>query len=812
VKLKPVKLAPALIAVCVILLVCVLRLLQPDFLERPELMTYDMRVRQALQFNPPVATNLGFVEISDRTIDEIRKGLLGTSFGLYWPRQVYGRLIRELTAQQVKVVGLDIIFAERRIDHGPIRLSLSRWPEAMEFATALHEGTAPATYEDGNEKLLLMDSDDYFAWQLRRANNVILAADKGVQPHPLFATNTLAVADISANRDPDGVLRRVRAFQTYTNWHRIFQVVENDPAWGVNLQKAGIEGTNVVLYRAEGLDPIRLPLDADGNFALGDALGEIPPGWPPRDKPFTTQRIWHMGVRLAAAELHLDLENTDVDLVHGRITLRGDHGFQRTIPVDREGYFYINWEMPYSDPRVTRERMEDLLLQDLARSEGATEGFTNRWAHKLAVVGSQTVGNDLKDRGATPLEKDTLLVSEHWNVANSILNGRFIRRSSLSMDLLLIVALGTLTALLTWQLRILVATGVIAILLVAYGGVGLLAYAQHRYWLPLIFPMGGGMLLMYVSIIVWRVLFEQADKRRVKSVFGTVVSPKIMTELLKVEELRLGGAHRRVTVLFADVRGFTEFTDTNQEKAAAYIADRKLSDKAAESHYNEVASETLGTVNLYLGVVAETILQHDATLDKFIGDCVMAFWGAPVPTSNHAVECVRAAIEAQRAVYELNLQRATENKRREVENPGRLAIGLEPRPMLPLLLLGTGINTGAVMVGMMGSETKEGILRQGSYTVFGREVNLASRLEGLSGRGRIFISEATYEEIRRDDFALAATCVLQPVAKVKGIGAAVKVFEVPWARPGTTPPAYETSAAAPANPAPAQPEKPQTAV
>jgi class 3 adenylate cyclase len=93
----------------------------------------------------------------------------------------------------------------------------------------------------------------------------------------------------------------------------------------------------------------------------------------------------------------------------------------------------------------------------------------------------------------------------------------------------------------------------------------------------------------------------------------------------------------------------------------------------------------------------------------------------------------------------------------------------------------------------MGSETKAGV-RQGNYTVFGREVNLASRLEGQSGRGRIFITEATYEHIRRDDYALAATCVLQPPAKLKGIGAAVKVYEVPWQTP-------ETAAAGPAGPA-----------
>ena len=208
-KLKPVKLAPVLIALGVIALVCLLRLWHPEFLERPELMTYDMRVRQAIASAPPAATNLGFVEISDRTIEEISRGLLGQPFGLYWPRHIYGRLIRELSAQNAKAVGLDVIFGEPRPDHNKVSLDMGRWPEAVEFFTTLHGGEAPLTYEDKGKKWMLAGSDDYFAWQLRRARIAILAADKGVEPNRLFATNALGVADISALKDAEsGHVRR----------------------------------------------------------------------------------------------------------------------------------------------------------------------------------------------------------------------------------------------------------------------------------------------------------------------------------------------------------------------------------------------------------------------------------------------------------------------------------------------------------------------------------------------------------------------------------------------------------------------------
>jgi class 3 adenylate cyclase len=241
-----------------------------------------------------------------------------------------------------------------------------------------------------------------------------------------------------------------------------------------------------------------------------------------------------------------------------------------------------------------------------------------------------------------------------------------------------------------------------------------------------------------------------------------------------------------VTVLFADVRGFTQFTDSSQERVAEFVHTHGLAGEAAEACFNEQARETLATINLYLGRVAETIVRLDATLDKFIGDCVMAFWGAPTPNPRHALACVRAAIEFQRAIHDLNCQRAEENCRRKLENQARVAAGLDPQPLLALLMLGTGINTGMATVGLMGSETKTGV-GQGNFTVFGREVNLASRLEGLSGRGRIFISETTYEHLLRDDPVLAATCVAQPAAKVKGISAAVNVYEVPWRQPGNPP-------------------------
>jgi class 3 adenylate cyclase len=622
---------------------------------------------------------------------------------------------------------------------------------------------------------------------MRRASNVIIALTKEVTPPSLFLTNAMAVGDITTEKDPDGILRRVQVFRLYTNWHTAFQQIEANPDYAVDLTNAVVRPHEIVLKRQD-LDDIKIPLDQDGNFDVADIGG----GPSRKAKPFTVRRAWHMGAILAARELNLDLDKAEVDLPNHRIILRGPAGMERILPVDTEGYFYVDWCLPPNHPQLTQEPIQDLLLQDKLRLEGHTEGLSNRWRGKLAVIGSSAqIGNNLTDRGATPLSRDTLLVSKHWNVANSIITGRFVRRSPLIADLALIILLGIISAILTWELRILNGTALVLLVSVGYFTLAVVLYIQSRLWIPIVLPGVVVTIMTYACTIAWRVVFEQEARRKIIASFGNVVSKKILDVILTSENLALGGSRREITVLFADVRGFTEFTDTSQERVENYIRQNNLTGAAAESYIEEQARETLETVNKYLGLVADTIIQHDAVLDKFIGDCVMAFWGAPTAYPRHAVACVHAAIAAQRAINDFNQLRALENKSREVENQARLSAGLPPKQMLPLLLLGSGINSGMATAGWMGSASETR-----NYTVFGREVNLASRLEGLSGRGRIFISEATYKHLLRDDPELAATCILQSPQKVKGIAATINVYEVPWRLPTDSPVTTDTTSTA----------------
>jgi len=745
------KSAPVIIAGAVILLACSVEIFRASWAQKAEYYVYNVRVRFAQRhFQKPAATNLGFVCITDQTIEAVNNGSLGFRYGLYWPRHVYGRVLEELREEGAKKVAFDVLFSEARPDHQPVVLS---------------DGTT-------------VGSDEYFAQAIRKSKSVILSADEGVMPIPLLVTNACGIGNISMECDLDGVLRRDVPFVDYKIWHPA--ILRSAAELGCDLNRIRMEKGKLILVRdrAEGTsdDPkyIELPMDSGGRIDASVAFPAdwFPPGSPKKIKPFTVRRVWSMGIMLAASELGLDLEHPVLDRAGGRLTLNGTNGVSRTIPLDSSGHFLINWSIRPEDDILTKGALEELLRCYGLRMKGKV--IPDYWRGKLVLIGSIATGNDLTDLGTTPLGSHTYLVSKHWNVANSVITNQFITPCGRDLKLALIMGVGLLTALVTWKCQPLVGALVIMAFLFFYVVVAFWLFGVQHFWLPVATPLLLSCVLMHVCMVTYLVRVEQVEQRRVKTAFSKVLAPKIVNTLL-TQKVALGGARRELTVFFADIRGFTELTDTFQTRAEEYVREHNLSTKEAEAYFDSQAKIVLQTVSQCLGIIAETIKRHDGTLDKYIGDCVMAFWGAPTADPRHALHCVRTAIDAQRAVQAFNDRRVLENKRIESENALRIADGLPPWPQLPLISLGTGINTGISIAGFMGSE--KDIL---NYTVFGREINLAARLEGISGHGRILIGESTYLALKRDDPELAVTCVELEPFKVKGFRDEVKAYEVPW--------------------------------
>ena len=319
---KRPKRAPVLLALAVLALVCGARFWNPSFPERLENITYDFRVRAAQNVVTPAATNLAFVAMEDSSIATDNSGKvngleLGYHSGLYWQRQVYARLVGELVAQGAQSIAFDVLFGELRNDHPHVQMA------------------------DGS----VVESDEFFAWQTRQAGNVLLAGTPEVLPPDLFTTNALALGDISTEKDSDGILRRVRAFREVRHWHPILREFSLLPEISGDLERATIQPGKIFIPQSGTTNLIEVAVDAENNFQVADFGGKLPTGMSPQAKAFTVQRIWHMGIVLAAQQLKLDLAKAKADLPHGRITLTGAGGITRVIPVDHAGFFYVDWQL-----------------------------------------------------------------------------------------------------------------------------------------------------------------------------------------------------------------------------------------------------------------------------------------------------------------------------------------------------------------------------------------------------------------------------------------------------------------------------------
>jgi adenylate cyclase len=197
--------------------------------------------------------------------------------------------------------------------------------------------------------------------------------------------------------------------------------------------------------------------------------------------------------------------------------------------------------------------------------------------------------------------------------------------------------------------------------------------------------------------LVYRYLTEEREKHKIQQLFGQYVSDKIVQELIEEpKKIKLGGEIREVSILFADIRGFTNIAE-------------KLS-----------AEETITFLNKYFDVVVKIILENEGIVDKFLGDGIMAVFGSPVENEKHPQLAYETAYKMQEAVFRLN-QRLS-NK--EIS-----------------LSIGIGINTGTVVIGNVGASLRK------EYTVIGDEVNLSARLQTLAAPKEIVISEATYQRI-----------------------------------------------------------------
>ena len=331
----------------------------------------------------------------------------------------------------------------------------------------------------------------------------------------------------------------------------------------------------------------------------------------------------------------------------------------------------------------------------------------------LVLVGTSAIG--LEDYRTTSLGKQMPGVEIHAQLLENILSDTLLKRPNYAVAVELVAAF-VMCVLLIILTPIMNATILIIstlMFLTTFGWSSFILFTSKRMLIDPSFPILAGLAtIMFMSAANY--LREERRRQQIRDAFGQYVSRDLVDELSESQEgLKLGGENRELTLLFSDVRGFTAI---------------------AEGYRNDPGGLT-ALMNRFLNLMSNAILDHGGTIDKFMGDAVMAFWNAPLDHEDHARAACSAALEMVVAVDGLNEDRA-----KEAEAAGREFQSIE---------IGIGVNTGACTVGNMGSDMRF------DYTAMGDPVNLASRLEGQTRNyGVSVVVGSSTEAAVHEDFAL----------------------------------------------------------
>ena len=343
---------------------------------------------------------------------------------------------------------------------------------------------------------------------------------------------------------------------------------------------------------------------------------------------------------------------------------------------------------------------------------------------KIVFIGLSAAG--LHDVFATPFvgAGEMAGIQVHGAMTEQILSGRFIEKSAPVIGIVAILSCALVVGALGVVFSAWWGAGVALLTSVVYGAVAF-AMFKRGLWIPLAAPQLGTALALFMGV-GYHYLVEGREKRKVAKLFGRYVSKDVYAQLMaNPGSASLGGQRRDMSVLFSDIRGFTTLSEAGTPESVVH------------------------TLNEYFTQMVRVVFEHKGTLDKFVGDMVMALFGAPVDDPEHADHAIGAAIDMIKELGILNDRWGQE---------GRV-----------LLDIGVGINSGDMVAGNIGSES---IM---AYTVIGDNVNLGSRLESLckSYGAHIIISESTAKQTRHGWKLRELDLVV-----VKGKTEPVAIFEV----------------------------------
>jgi adenylate cyclase len=609
-------------------------------------------------------------------IDQRSQEVLG-----HWPfsRTHFAHMLDALREDGAKVAAFDITFSRPDETAAPIR-ELSRTVTERQKQGGRMDSRVMADLDRLAEEY---DGDEQFARAIERFGNVVLGnffllseADlKGVDGKTL---------DRYANILADFPFPQVRAANPRTGPRDLSHLMQGfrEP-YGLLPKgtQANIEVLSDALRKGHGATGF-FNVEPDPDGVVRHSLLVLPYG---RSENFDD---WDMygSLDVQAVRLFQGLpdQQTVLDFSETGVTAL-EFGPALVVHPDAIGRMMINYEGDVNAYAYVS-------IADVVNHKFAPGTFRG----KIVLVGASAKG--IGDLRATPFAGINYPgVEIHANVIDNILNRHFLYRGAnqVAVDLLLILLFGVPLGM--WLAFAQPRSMLYGLLLLLPFGLGLWFAFLHGWWLNFIVP--SGTLVANVGFVaVYRALVEEKEKRRVRDAFQQYLSAEVIRRLLENPDL-VKPRKTEITVMFSDVRGFTTISE-------------KLD-----------AQELAALLNEYLTEMTQIVFRHNGTLDKYIGDAVMAFWGAPFEEPGHATNGCQAALEMIARLKEMQKKWRAEGR--------------------PVLDIGVGLSTGVASVGNMGSALRYG------YTALGDTVNLSARLEGMNKDygSHILLSETTYAQV-----------------------------------------------------------------
>lgn len=658
------------VTLLIVLLHLLVMAVHPRFIYNLEMKFYDFMFQKRGPL--PIGPEIVIVAIDDASVKAIGRWP--------WSRREIIRLLEVLEKAGAKVIGFDIIFAEKEEDREFARLSrLAR--ELAPFSRQM-----PELQRWLQRELATLDPDMQLAAIFQRHGNVVLGY--------YFQ----GLASVASGPDSFNLMISKDIIKSST-----FDVV--------NWTSASCRPCPLVTARGVETNLPRLTeAAADTGFfnAIPDPDGAI------RSVPLVIsyQEDLYAPLSLSVLQRYRGDAPLQISLAdHGIVNLALG---EIVLPVDDYGRLRINFRGP-------AKTFPYFSFVDVVSGRVPLEKFHD----KIVLVGASAVG--IYDVRVTPFSAVFPGVEVHANVIDNILRQDFLWApvGLVNPTSLLLISLAFLLGWVQPRVRPWFGLLLLALLISVAFIINYYLFAQHQIYLQMIYVFNC-LVITYVIVAFLRFLAEERERKRIRAAFQNYVAPEVVNIMLQhPERLKLGGEKLDMTVLFSDIRGFTTLSERLEPEVLVNL------------------------LHSYLNPMTEIVFKHRGTMDKYIGDAIMALYGAPLPLPEHAACACETALDMQATLVRLW--------------EGWRAQGL------PELKIGIGINSGPMTVGNMGSE------RLFDYTVIGDNVNLASRLEGLNkyyGTG-ILISGATQK-------LLPPGYILREVdrVRVKGKKTPVSLFEL----------------------------------